>query len=113
MGWDFKERRDFDRIPIPATANVFAHDESGNHLGRVRTLGRGGFLLVTDRRFPPGDIQIFTIVAEHCDVRRRVEAEQRYTSPDGHVGFEFKGVDPETTLKIATLMERYRSSSDQ
>ncbi len=109
MGWDFRERRDFKRITIPATANIFADDESGNHLGRIRMLGRGGLLLETIRRFPPGEILIVTIVAEHDRICRQVHMEQRYTSPDGHVGFEFNSLDTEAAVAIGVLINKYRA----
>jgi hypothetical protein len=107
MGWDHRERRTFDRVPIPSPANVFADDDAGNRLGRIRMLGRGGFLLETSRRFPPGEILLVTIVAEREGVRRQAQVEQRYTSPDGHVGFEFKSLDPEGATEVGVLIGKY------
>ena len=107
MSWDLKERRSSDRVLIPATANVFADDEEGNRLGRIRMIGPGGFLLETNRRFPPGEILLITLIAERDNVRREVYAEQRYTSPDGHVGFEFKSLDPEAAAEIGVLTRKY------
>src|SRR5512135_2903839 len=107
MGWELKERRTSDRVPIPATANIFADDEEGNRLGRVRMIGRGGFLLETKRRFPPGEMLMVTLVAERDGLRRQVCAEQRYTSPEGHVGFEFKSLDPEATIEIGVIIAKY------
>lgn len=107
MAWDNKERRTSDRVLIPATANIFADDEEGNRLGRIRRIGPGGFLLETNRRFPPGEILLITLIAERDNVRRQVYAEQRYTSPDGHVGFEFKSLDPEATVAIGALIRKY------
>ena len=107
MGWDHRERRGSDRVPIPATASVFADDDAGNRLGRIRMLGRGGFLLETSRRFPAGEIMGVTIVAEREGVRRQAQVVQRYTSPDGHVGFEFKSLDPEGTIEVGVLIGKY------
>ena len=107
MGWDLKERRGSDRVPIPATANIFADDDHGNRLGRVRMLGRGGLLLETSRRFPAGEVLGVTIVAEREGVRRQVQVVQRYTSPNGHVGFEFKSLDPEATVELGVLIGKY------
>ncbi|MGZ4822481.1 MAG: PilZ domain-containing protein [Terriglobales bacterium] len=113
MSWDLNERRTFDRVPIPATANIFADDEEGNRLGRVRMIGRGGFLLETNRRFPPAEVLLFTIIAERDNVRRQVYAEQRYTSPNGHVGFEFRSLDPEATVEIGVLIRKYFAFSGE
>ena len=93
MAWDLKERRYFDRVRIPSTANFFADDHQGNRLGRVRILGRGGFLLETNRRFPAFEPLDMILIAERAGIRRPVSAMQRYTSPDGHVGFEFQNLD--------------------
>jgi hypothetical protein len=107
MAWELKERRYFDRIAIPATANLFLEDDHGNRFGRIRKLGRGGFLLESDRRFPAGETHAFTIVGEQDGVRRQVLAAQRCTSPDGDVGFEFQALEPDAAVEIAVLIEKY------
>jgi hypothetical protein len=113
MAWDNKERRTSDRVLIPATANIFADDEEGNRLGRIRMIGPGGFLLQTNRRFPAGEILLITIISERDNVRRQVYAEQRYTSPEGHVGFEFKSLDPEAAVEIDALIRTYFAFSGE
>ena len=107
MAWDLKERRYFDRIVIPATANLFLEDDQGNRFGRIRMLGRGGFLLETSRRFPAAETLAFTIVGEDDDVRRQVHAVQRYTNPDGNVGFEFQALEPDAAVEIGVLIDKY------
>ena len=107
MAWDLKERRYFDRIVIPATANLFLEDDQGNRFGRICMLGRGGFLLQTGRRFPAAETLTFTIVGERDDVRRQVHAIQRYTDPDGDVGFEFQGLEPDAAVEIGVLIDKY------
>ncbi len=107
MAWDLKERRYFDRVPIPSTANVFAADDLGNTLGRIRILGRGGFLLETNRRFPAGETLSMMMIAEREDIRRPVTVVPRYTSPDGCVGFEFLNLAPDATVELGVLIERY------
>ncbi len=107
MGWEHKERRYFDRVSIPTTANMFLEDDLGNRLGRIRMLGRGGFLIETNRRFPAGEVLSFTILGEDDGVRREIQAVQRYTSSDGNVGFEFQGLDPEAAVEIGVLIGKY------
>lgn len=107
MAWDNKERRYFDRIVIPATANLGLEDDQGNRFGRIRMLGRGGFLLETNRRFPAGETLAFTIVGERDGVRRQVHAVQRYTNPEGDVGFEFQALEPDAAVEIGVLIDKY------
>ena len=107
MAWDLKERRYFDRILIPATANLFLEDDQGNRFGRICMLGRGGFLLETSRRFPAAETLAFTIVGEGDGVRRQVHAVQRYTNPDGNVGFEFQALEPDAAVEIGVLIDKY------
>lgn len=107
MAWDNKERRYFDRIVIPTTANLCLEDDQGNRFGRIRMLGRGGFLLETNRRFPAGETLAFTIVGERDDVRRQVHAVQRYTNPEGDVGFEFQALEPDAAVEIGVLIDKY------
>ena len=38
------ERRKFERVNLPAAANIYAEDGEGRRIGRLRILGRGGFL---------------------------------------------------------------------
>ena len=107
MAWDLKERRFFDHIVIPATANLFLEDDQGNRFGRICMLGRGGLLLETSRRFPAAETLAFTIVGEGDGVRRQVHAVQRYTNPNGDVGFEFQALEPDAAVEIGVLIDKY------
>jgi hypothetical protein len=107
MAWDHKERRYFDRVTIPADANLFLDDDHGNRLGRICELGRGGFLLETNRRFPPAEVLPFVMVGESDGVRRQVNALQCYTNPEGDVGFEFSALGPDAAVEIGVLIDRY------
>jgi len=107
MAWENKERRFFDRVQIPAQANIFIEDDQGNRLGRVSMLGRGGFLLNTERRFPALEPLNMIFVAEHDGVRRSLNAVQRYTSPSGEVGFEFQELEPSAAVEIGVLLGKY------
>jgi hypothetical protein len=112
MAWDMNDRRYFDRVAIPATANLFVEDDQGNRLGRIRRLGRGGFLLETNRRFPAAGTLALTVVGERDGVRRQVNAVPRYASSDGHVGFEFQGLEPDAAVEIGVLIGKYFYASD-
>ena len=110
MAWELKERRYYSRVVIPPTANMFADDDHGNRLGRIRMLGRGGFLLETNRRFPADETLIINLVAERDGVRRQLKAVQRYTNPYGDVGFEFQLLEGDAALEIGGLVGKYFSS---
>ncbi len=105
------ERRQFDRVPIPPTANIFADDDQGNRLGRIRMLGRGGFLLQTSRKFPSNVPLAMVIVAESDGLRRPVSVQQRYVTPEGEGGFEFQNLGPDAAVEIGVLIGRHFKSS--
>ncbi len=105
------ERRQFDRINLPATANIFADDDQGNRLGRIIILGRGGFLLQTKRKFPINVPLDLTIVAERDAVCRPVRVVQRYITDAGCGGFEFQNLDTEAAVEIGVLVGKYFSAS--
>ncbi len=104
------ERRQFDRIVIPATANIFADDDQGNRLGRIRILGRGGFLLQTGRKFPINVPVVMVLVAEAEGIRTPVTVRQRYVTPDGNAGFEFQNLGADEAVDIGVLIGKYFSS---
>ena len=111
MAGDMKDRRCFDRVVIPAAANLFVEDDQGNRLGRIRMLGRGGFLLETNRRFPAGQPLALTLVGELDGVRQQVNAVRRYANSDGDVGFEFQALGPEVAVEIGVLIGKYFHAS--
>jgi hypothetical protein len=106
-----EERRRFDRVLIPLPANIFADDDQGNRLGRIRELGRGGFLLQTSRRFSMGVPLAVIIVAEHDGIRRQVNVVQRYRTAKGETGFEFHALEPEAAVEIGVLIGKYYDAS--
>ncbi len=104
------DRRQFDRVVIPATAEIFANDDQGNRLGRIRILGRGGFLLQTARRFPINVPLVMVIVAEREGIRRTVDVVQRYVTPEGNGGFEFRSLSADAAVEIGVLIGKYFSA---
>ncbi|MGI9104131.1 MAG: PilZ domain-containing protein [Terriglobales bacterium] len=102
-----EERRQFDRVQIPASARVHAEDAEGNRLGRIVMLGRGGCQVQTSRRFPPDVTMPLVIVAELDGIRRHVSAIHRFTLPNGEAGFEFQGIEPEAAVEIGVLVGKY------
>jgi hypothetical protein len=102
-----EERRRFDRVLIPLPANIFANDDQGNRLGRIRDLGRGGFLLQPSRRFSADVPLAMTIVAELDGIRRQVNVMQRYLSAEGNSGFEFRALAPDAAVEIGVLIGKY------
>ncbi len=100
------ERRKFERVNLPASANIYAEDAEGRRVGRLRILGRGGFLLDTRLSFTIGNIHVLTIVAEAQGIRRPVQAVVRYSMEPG-IGFEFVKLEPDAAVEIGVLLGRY------
>ncbi len=102
-----EERRQYDRVRIPASARIHVEDREGNRLGRIVMLGKGGCQLQSSRRFPAGVPVSLVLVAELDGVRRTLSALQIFTLPEGEVGFEFRDVEPEAAVEIGMLVGKY------
>jgi hypothetical protein len=100
------ERRKFERVNLPASANVFIQDHSEQRVGRVRILGRGGFLLETKERFRSGSTEPLTIVAPASGIRREIEARALYTTDEG-TAFEFHNLQPDAAVEVGVLLGKY------
>jgi hypothetical protein len=100
------ERRKFERVILPAAANIYAEDGEGRRIGRLRILGRGGFLMDTRLSFTIGTTHLLTIVAEGEGIRRSLPVVVRYGTEPG-VGFEFVNLEPDAAVEVGVLLGKY------
>jgi hypothetical protein len=107
---DMDDRRKFERITLPDSTKVFAHDARGERLGRIRVIGRGGLLVETRQVFAPGSHHELVLVDDTEGIKRPVSAVARYTSRQG-IGFEFETLEPDTAVEIGVIIGKYYSAT--
>jgi hypothetical protein len=104
------DRRKFERITLPESTKVFAHDAHGERLGRIRVIGRGGLLVETRQALQPGSRHELVLVDDTEGIKRPVPAVARYISPQG-VGFEFESLEPDAAVEIGVIIGKYYSAT--
>ena len=104
------DRRKFERITLPDSTKVFAHDADGERLGRVRMIGRGGLLVETRQVISPGSHHELVLVDDTEGIKRPVPAVARYSSPLG-IGFEFESLEPDAAVEIGVIIGKYYSAT--
>ena len=104
------DRRKFERITLPDSTKVFAHDAQGERLGRIRVIGRGGLLIETRQAFDPGSHHELVLVDDTEGIKRPVPAVARYTTPQGS-GFEFESLEPDAAVEIGVIIGKYYSAT--
>ncbi|ABF42447.1 type IV pilus assembly PilZ [Candidatus Koribacter versatilis Ellin345] len=104
------DRRKFERIALPDSTKVFAHDKQGERLGRVRVIGRGGLLIETRQAFDPGSHHELVLVDDTEGIKRPVPAVARYITPQG-IGFEFETLEPDAAVEIGVIIGKYYSAT--
>ncbi len=103
------ERRRFERVELPFTADVHVIDRKGKRMGVIRQLGRGGLALEPEQPFKKDKRLKLVIVCEREFIRREVDVVVRYS--DGHrVGLEFENLDAETAVDIGILIGKFYAS---
>jgi hypothetical protein len=107
---DMDDRRKFERITLPDSTKVFAHDARGERLGRIRVIGRGGLLVETRQVFAPGSRHELVLVDDTEGIKRPVSAVARYSSRQG-IGFEFETLEPDTAVEIGVIIGKYYSAT--
>ena len=103
---DMDDRRKFERITLPDSTKVYAHDGHGERMGRVRVIGRGGLLIETQQVVQPGSRYEIGLVDDTEGIKRPVPAVARYTTPQG-VGFEFESLEPDAEVEIGVIIGKY------
>ena len=107
---DMDDRRKFERITLPDSTKVFAHDARGERIGRIRVIGRGGLLVETRQVFAPGSHHELVLVDDTEGIKRPVSAVARYSSRQG-IGFEFETLEPDTAVEIGVIIGKYYSAT--
>lgn len=107
---DMDDRRKFERITLPDSTKVFAHDASGERLGRIRVIGRGGLLVETRQSIAPGSHHALVLVDDTEGIKRPVPTVARYTTPQG-IGFEFESLEPDAAVEIGVIIGKYYSAT--
>lgn len=104
------DRRKFERITLPDSTKVFAHDARGERLGRIRVIGRGGLMVETRQAFAPGSHHELVLVDDTEGIKRPVPAVVRYVTPQG-IGFEFESLEPDAAVEIGVIIGKYYSAT--
>lgn len=105
-----EDRRKFERITLPESTKVFAHDARGERLGRIRIIGRGGLLVETRQSMSPGTRTQLVLVDDTEGIKRPVPVVARYATPQG-VGFEFETLEPDAAVEIGVIIGKYYSAT--
>lgn len=101
--------RQFERVNLPDGAPVYA-EEDGEHLGRVRVLGRGGMMVETSREFVEGSPHRLAIVDDSEKLRFSVVGVALYHR-NGGVGFEFRSLEIDAAVEIGVILGKYYAES--
>jgi len=104
------DRRKFERIALPESTKVYAHDARGERLGRVRMIGRGGLLVDTRQVIAPGSHHELVLVDDTEGIKRPVPVVARYATPHG-IGFEFESLEPDAAVEIGVIIGKYYSAT--
>ncbi len=104
------DRRKFERITLPDSTKVYAHNAHGERLGRIRIIGRGGLLVETRQMIAPGSHHELVLVDDTEGIKRPVPAVARYTTPQG-IGFEFESLEPDAAVEIGVIIGKYYSAT--
>ncbi len=102
------ERRRFERISIPASAQIHLQTASGKEIGLVTMLGRGGLMVDTQESFELGKKMELRIMDEAEGIHRKVAMVPRYRQGQG-VGFEFYHLDADAAVEIGVMIGKYYS----
>jgi len=106
-----QERRKFERVSLPQSAKLSVESISGEKMGLLRMLGRGGFQLETKDKYAVGDRKRFVIRESDEGIRREVEAVARNMAPGNLVGFEFHNLDADAAVEIGVIIGKYYSAA--
>ncbi|MFB3916919.1 MAG: PilZ domain-containing protein [Terriglobales bacterium] len=105
-----QERRRYERVRLPDTANVVVCNREGKTIGRVRTIGQGGLAIETEEKFTQLSRIHIRLVDESEGIRRELDAAVRYHTPDG-IGIEFLGLSTDAAVEIGVIIGKYYSAA--
>jgi hypothetical protein len=98
-----RDKRRFERVPIPQGANVRITTTGGRDLGPVLVLGHGGMLVATEEKFPRGKMCKLVLTDEAHGIATPIVAQQRYRLPARHA-FKFVRLSAEAAVDIGVIL---------
>jgi hypothetical protein len=101
------ERRRFERVDIAQSSQVLVLDEDGKRIGIVRQIGRGGFMMESEKPYgKDGTTHKLTIhePSEQMDIK--INARVVYAKPS-LVGFEFVDLDVDAAVEVGIVIGKY------
>ncbi|HXZ26819.1 MAG TPA: PilZ domain-containing protein [Terriglobales bacterium] len=101
------DKRKYERVNLPEAANIYAAEEKGPRLGRIRVLGLGGLLVETQRKFAKGEKATLAIVDVSEGIHRKVKVRALYVLPAG-VGFEFEKLDEQSAVEMGVIIGKHK-----
>ncbi len=107
-----RDRRKFERVNLPTSAEVFVHSDDGRRVGRVVVLARGGMLVDTTDTPAPGTHVHYNVVDDSEGIRTPVQAVVRYVNDEG-VGYEFENLDPGAAVEIGVILGKYYADAQR
>lgn len=105
-----EERRRFERVSLPLTAEVEVRTEDNHALGPVKMLGRGGLQVQTGRSMSVGQQHRLVLVDESEQIRREINVVVRNVSSGGLVGCEFEDLSSDAAVEIGVIIGKYYSA---
>jgi PilZ domain len=102
-----REKRKYERVPIPLSANITVKDFIGNEVGLICELSRGGMQIqLKDTPLCPGETYALTIDDPIDGVTLNVGVQVRHTD-FMRVGCQFLHLDEDSAIQIGTIIGRY------
>ncbi len=101
-----EERRKFERIHLPGSARIRLQTPSGQRIGPVRVLGRGGLMADTPDSFELGKKIEVVIVDDSEGIHRKLAVIPRYRQGQG-IGFEFHHLDADAAVEIGVIIGKH------
>ncbi len=98
-----KNKRRFERVPIPEAANVRLTSSAGRDLGAVIVLGPGGMLVRTEQKFQRGKVFKLVLTDPIHDLATPVVAKARYRIAEG-AGFEYVTLTAQAAVAIGVII---------
>jgi hypothetical protein len=99
--------RRFERVDIAVDAGVEVLDSSGEKIGMLRQLGRGGFMMESEESYSKdGNTHEFILYEPQEDIRATVNARVLYAD-NRTVGLEFVDLDPDNAVELGIIIGKY------
>lgn len=101
------ERRRFERVDIAQSSQVLVLEADGRRVGVLRQIGRGGFMMATEKTYGKDD-QTHKLTIYEPSEKIEVEFHARVVySHASLVGFEFVDLDPNAAVEVGIIIGKY------